>query len=97
MTATTGSPRTTASAVTAYAYGPDGARVKTTVTPLSGPVTTSYLLGATEIDAAGVYTKVPHADVRIVGTAACFVRPGRNYSELGQAVHGNGRSSVSAH
>jgi RHS repeat-associated protein len=64
---------TTATAVTTYAYGPDSDRVKTTVTPASGPVETSYILGPTEIDKAGTYTKVPHPDVRIVGSSTCFV------------------------
>jgi YD repeat-containing protein len=64
---------TTASATTQYLYGPDGARVKAVVTPVSGPVEESYLIGSTEIDAAGVVTKIPHANVRIVGSAACLV------------------------
>jgi hypothetical protein len=46
--------------------------VKTTVTPVSGPVETSFILGSTEIDDAGAYTNIPHADIRIVGSAACF-------------------------
>lgn len=52
---------------------PPGNRIKTIVTPVSGPVETSFILGSTEIDGAGVYTKIPHDDVRIVGTATCFV------------------------
>ncbi len=63
----------TATATTDYAYGPDGSRVKTTMTPVSGPVTVSFLIGTTEIDDAGTYTKIPHPDVRIVGSDACFV------------------------
>jgi RHS repeat-associated protein len=64
---------TTATATTEYGYGPDGDRVKTTVTPVSGPVETSFILGTTEIDDAGTYTKIPHSDIRIVGSATCFV------------------------
>ncbi len=63
----------TATATTDYAYGPDGARVKTTTTPVSGPAEVSFILGTTEIDDAGTYTKVPHPDVRIVGSDVCFV------------------------
>jgi hypothetical protein len=63
----------TATATTAYAYAPDGDRIKTVVTPTSGPVTTTYILGSTEIDDAGTYIKVPNPDVRIVGSTSCFV------------------------
>src|SRR5690606_20617783 len=49
----------TATATTAYAYGPDGSRTRTVVTPVSGPVETSFLLGTTEISPAGTYTKIP--------------------------------------
>jgi YD repeat-containing protein len=63
----------TATATTTYAYGPDGSRIKTVVTPVVGPVETSFILGATEIDPAGTYIKVPNPDVRIVGSDVCFV------------------------
>jgi RHS repeat-associated protein len=63
----------TATATTAYAFAPDGDRIKTVVTPTSGPVTTTYILGSTEIDASGTYIKVPNPDVRIIGATACFV------------------------
>ena len=62
-----------ATATTAYGYGPDADRIKTTVTPVSGPVETSFILGSTEIDDAGVYTKIPHDDVRIIGSDECYV------------------------
>jgi YD repeat-containing protein len=64
---------TTATATTAYAFAPDGDRIRTVVTPTSGPVVTTYILGSTEIDASGVYIKVPNPDVRIIGATACFV------------------------
>lgn len=63
----------TSTATTTYAYAPDGDRIKTVVTPTSGPVETSFILGPTEIDPAGTYIKVPNADVRIIGSDACFV------------------------
>lgn len=63
----------TAAATTTYAYGPDGRRIRTVVTPVSGPVETSFLLGGTEISPAGVYTKIPNPDVRIVGATVCWV------------------------
>ncbi len=60
---------TLASATTTYAYSPDGARLMTTDT--SGA---SYLLGSEiEVAAAGTLTKLPHADIRRIGTANCFV------------------------
>ncbi|MGD9739889.1 MAG: hypothetical protein AB7O56_07925 [Bauldia sp.] len=63
----------TAMAATTYAYAPDGDRIKTVVTPISGPVETSFMLGSTEINPAGTYIKVPNPDVRIVGSNVCFV------------------------
>ncbi|MCX5493377.1 hypothetical protein OSH11_01535 [Kaistia dalseonensis] len=39
----------------------------------TNPATTSFLLGKTEIDNAGVMTKVPHPDIRRVGAANCFL------------------------
>lgn len=64
----------TATATTTYAYAPDGDRIKTVVTPVSGPVEMSFILGATEINPAGTYIKVPHPDARIIGAATvCFV------------------------
>ena len=44
-----------ATATTAYGYGPDADRIKTIVTPVSGPVETSYILGSTEIDDASIF------------------------------------------
>jgi RHS repeat-associated protein len=65
---------TTASGVTAYTYGPDGARLKTVFTPTSGPAETTYLLGTEiEIGATGTFTKLPHPDLRRIGTSDCFV------------------------
>jgi hypothetical protein len=62
------------SGVTTYAYGPDGTRLTTIFTPSSGPAETTYLLGPEiEIGATGTLTKLPHADVRRIGTADCFV------------------------
>jgi hypothetical protein len=58
----------TATATTAYAFAPDGDRIRTVVTP-----TSTYILGSTEIDASGTYIKVPNPDVRIIGATACFV------------------------
>lgn len=63
----------TATATTAYDYGPDGSRIKTVVTPTSGPVVTTFLLGSTEVNGAGTYIKVPHPDVRILGATVCYV------------------------
>lgn len=37
------------------------------------PAETSYLIGSSELDPAGVMTKIPHPDVRIVGSTECFV------------------------
>jgi RHS repeat-associated protein len=62
-----------ATATTDYAYAPDGDRIKTVMTPTTGPAVTTFILGTTEIDGAGVYTKVPNQDVRIVGSSSCFV------------------------
>jgi hypothetical protein len=59
---------TVTTATTAYAFAPDGDRIRTVVTP-----TSTYILGSTEIDASGTYIKVPNPDVRIIGATACFV------------------------
>src|SRR5690606_21707574 len=54
--------------------GPDGSRVRTVMTPSMGPVETTFLLGTTEIDAAGTYIKVPHPDARVIGASTiCWV------------------------
>ncbi|MCX5493375.1 RHS repeat-associated core domain-containing protein [Kaistia dalseonensis] len=47
--------------------------MKTVSTVGTNPSTTTWLLGGTEIDDAGVYTKIPHPDVRVVGATNCFV------------------------
>jgi RHS repeat-associated protein len=64
----------TAAGVTTYACGPDGARLTSIFTPTSGPAETSYLLGPEmETGATGTLTKLPHPDLRRIGSATCFV------------------------
>jgi YD repeat-containing protein len=63
-----------AGGTTTYAYGPDGARLTTVFTPVSGPAVTTYLLGQEiEIGATGTLTKLPHPDLRRIGTSDYFV------------------------
>jgi len=58
---------------TTYAYGPDGSRIRTVATVGTDPAKTSWLLGTSELDDAGVLTKIPNPDLRKVGTTTCFV------------------------
>ena len=59
---------------TVYAYGPDGSRIRTVATVGAGPAQTTWLIGASELDAASVWTKNPHPDIRKVGSSTtCYV------------------------
>jgi RHS repeat-associated protein len=71
----------TSATVTSTVYGPDGERLKRTVAiPTSGTTpastTVTWFLGPDLEREAGVWTKIPHPDARIVGTTGattCWV------------------------
>jgi hypothetical protein len=66
---------TISSAVTAFAYGPDGSRVK----KANAFATTLYASADVEIDATTTpvdlqnFTRYPHPDIKIVGTQKFFL------------------------
>ncbi len=59
--------------VTSFAYGPDGARAKKT--HVSGGITkvTRFPSADVEIDNAGIWTRYPHMDVKVVGGVTQFL------------------------
>jgi len=75
---------------TTYEYGPDGSRLKKTVTDTSATTTTTLYVGDVEIQNYGqgtseVVTRHPHENIREVGDSAGTLQPALHHDNQGTA------------